>query len=301
MSQFSHYHLAANGIRFHIAAPEQQSNGPLVLLLHGFPEFWYSWRHQLPPLSAAGYHAIAPDLRGYNDTEKPPRGYDLITLTNDIAAIIKALRYPRAHLVGHDWGGILAWAFAARFPQMTGKLVVMNAPHIPAYQRELRRNPAQWCKSWYVYFFQIPRLPEVMLTRRHGQGIKQLLQRAALPTTFTAEDLTRYAEAFCKPGAAAAAINWYRAAARHFFISRLNGGHVSAPTLLLWGAQDVALDLSLALGLEQWAPNLTVRILPHATHWIQQDAPELVNRYLLDFLRNDQPTGSGAASPAVNP
>lgn len=299
MTNYSHYRLAANGIRFHIAIPEQQGNGALVVLLHGFPEFWYSWRHQLPALSAAGYHVIAPDLRGYNDSEKPARGYDILTLTNDIAAIVKTLRYSRAHIVGHDWGGVLAWTFAARFPNVTSKLVVMNAPHIAAYQRELRRNLAQWRKSWYVYFFQIPRLPETLLTRHHGAGIARLLQRSANPTTFSPEDLARYADAFCKPGAATAALNWYRTAARQLHTLLPNRGRVAAPTLLLWGAQDIALDLSLTLGLERWVPNLTVRILPHASHWVQQDAPEQVNRYLLDFLRSDPPL-SRPSSPVVS-
>jgi pimeloyl-ACP methyl ester carboxylesterase len=295
MTHFSHYYLVANGIRFHIAAPEAQGSGALVVLLHGFPEFWYSWRHQIPALSAAGYHVIAPDLRGYNDTEKPARGYDLLTLTSDIAEIIKSLRYSRAIIVGHDWGGVLAWTFAARFPEMTSKLVVMNAPHMAAYQREMGRNFAQWRKSWYVYFFQIPRLPEALLTRNHGAGIKQLLRRSASPDTFSEEDLTRYAEAFCKPGAATATINWYRAAARHVLTrTRLpNGGRVSAPTLLLWGARDAALDIGQTEGLERWVSHLTVRILPDASHWVQQDAPDMVNRYLLDFLRNDLPAAAG--------
>jgi len=246
-------------------------------------------------LSAAGYHVIAPDLRGYNDTEKPARGYDLLTLTSDVAEIIKSLRYSRAIIVGHDWGGVLAWTFAARFPEMTSKLVVMNAPHIAAYQRELGRNFAQWRKSWYVYFFQIPRLPEALLTRDHGAGIKQLLRRSASPATFSEEDLTRYAEAFCKPGAATAAINWYRAAPRYVLTrARLpNGGRVSAPTLLIWGAHDAALDIGQTEGLERWVSNLTVRILPDASHWVQQDAPDMVNRYLLDFLRNDLPATAG--------
>ena len=295
MTNFSHYYLVANGIRFHIATPEAQGSGALVVLLHGFPEFWYSWRHQIPALSAAGYHVIAPDLRGYNETEKPARGYDLFTLTSDVAEIIKSLRYSRAIIVGHDWGGVLAWTFAARFPAMTSKLVVMNAPHMAAYQRKLGRNFAQWRKSWYVYFFQIPRLPEALLTRDHGAGIKRLLRRSAPPTTFSEEDLARYAEAFCKPGAATATINWYRAAARHVLTrTRLpNGGRVSAPTLLIWGARDAALDIGQTEGLERWAPNLTVRILPDASHWVQQDAPDMVNRYLLDFLRNDLPATAG--------
>ena len=289
MTAFSHYYLVANGIRFHVATPEAQGSGALVILLHGFPEFWYSWRHQMPALSAAGYHVIAPDLRGYNDTEKPARGYDLLTLTSDVAEIIKSLRYTRAVIVGHDWGGVLAWTFAARFPEMTSKLVVMNAPHLAAYQREMRRNFAQWRKSWYVYFFQIPRLPEALLTSDHGRRIKQLLRRSAPATTFSEEDLARYAEAFCKPGVATAAINWYRAAARDRLTgARLpNEGRVSAPTLLIWGAQDPALDIGQTIGLERWAPKLTVRVLPEASHWVQQDAPALVNSYVLDFLRAD--------------
>ena len=168
---WQHREIITNGLRMHYVI---QGTGPLIVLLHGFPEFWYSWRFQIPFLAEHGYTVVAPDLRGYNDTEKPPSGYNVSTLLRDIVGLIRSLEYEKAIIVGHDWGGALAWSFAMRYPQMTERLVVLNAPHPWAFFRELR-TLKQLRKSWYMFFFQIPWLPEYILGLNHAEAIARML------------------------------------------------------------------------------------------------------------------------------
>lgn len=286
-----HRDILTNGIRMHYVT---QGEGPLIVLLHGFPEFWYSWHHQIPVLAEQGYKVVAPDLRGYNDTDKPRSGYDVPTLRRDIEGLIKGLGYERAVIVGHDWGGALAWSFAMRYPQMTERLIVLNAPHPYAMTRELR-TLKQLQKSWYMFFFQIPWLPEFLLSRNHAWPIGRMLSSTAVQASaFPPEALLLYREAMNKPGALTASINYYRALfrrPRRALDTRSQADSrpqtiITAPTLLIWGEQDIALGLDLTYYLEQWVPNIQIKRLPESGHWVQQEMPEAVNAFMLDFLKN---------------
>lgn len=282
---WQHQNIITNDIRIHYVT---QGTGSLVVLLHGFPEFWYSWRHQIPFLASLGYTVVAPDLRGYNDSDKPTKGYNVSTLLRDIVGLIKGLGYEKAVIIGHDWGGVLAWAFAMRYPQMTEKLIGLNAPPPWTYAREMRAWK-QMRKSWYVLFFQLPWLPEYLLGRNHAAMIARILRGSAVQkSAFPPEALQRYREAMSKPGALTASLNYYRALVRHPRAnSSLFSATVSAPTLLIWGTQDIALDIAMTHGLEQWVPNIQVKHIPDSGHWVQQEKPDLVNQYIEEFLSND--------------
>jgi pimeloyl-ACP methyl ester carboxylesterase len=283
---WQHQNIITNDIRLHYVT---QGTGPLAVLLHGFPEFWYSWRYQIPFLASLGYTVVAPDLRGYNDSDKPAQGYDVSTLVRDIVGLIKGLGYEKAVIIGHDWGGVLAWAFAMRYPQMTEKLIGLNAPPPWTYAREMRTWKQQR-KSWYVLFFQLPWLPEYLLGRNHAEMIARMLRGSAVQkSAFPPEVLQRYCEAMSKPGALTAALNYYRALFRHprRASSSLFSATVSAPTLLIWGAQDIALDINMTYGLEQWVPDIQIKHIPDSGHWVQQEKPDLVNQYIREFPGKD--------------
>ena len=280
---WQHRDIITNGIRMHYVT---QGHGPLIVLLHGFPEFWYSWRLQIPFLAKLGYTVVAPDLRGYNDTDKPYRGYDIDTLLCDIVGLIKGLGQEKAIIVGHDWGGVLAWMFAMKYQPMVERLLVLNAPHSGTFQRELR-TPKQLRKSWYVLAFQLPWLPEYILGRNHAQVIGQMIIRSAVQkAAFPPDVLAHYRDAMSKPGALHASISYYRMLFRRSLSllgkDKLETIHV--PTLLIWGEQDIALDIALTEGLEQWVPNLQIRRIPDSGHWVQQEKPALVNQYMRTFL-----------------
>jgi epoxide hydrolase 4 len=283
---WEHREITTNGIRMHYVT---QGQGELIILLHGFPEFWYSWRLQIPVLAAQGYRVVAPDLRGYNDTEKPLRGYDIPNLLRDIVGLIEAMGEQKAIIAGHDWGGVLAWEFALDYPQLTSRLIVLNAPHPKAMQRELRTFK-QLRKSWYVFAFQLPRLPEYLLLRNQASMIgRMLLDSAVQKDAFPPEAIAQYQQAFSKPGAATAALNYYRQIFRRS--PRNQGSHnrqISAPTLLVWGEQDIALGIALTYNLENWVPRLQIRRIAASGHWVQQEQPDQVNRYLLEFLQTPE-------------
>jgi pimeloyl-ACP methyl ester carboxylesterase len=289
-----HHHAAINGIRLHYV---EAGVGPLVVLLHGFPEFWYSWRHQLPALAAAGFRVRAPDLRGYNDSDKPAgvANYRLPLLSADVAGLIRDAGVERAVVVGHDWGGAIAWDVALRHPEVVERLIVLNAPHPLAFLRELR-SPRQLLRSWYIFFFQLPWVPEWLLRRRDFAFLDQVLcQEPVRRGTFSDEDVRRYKEALARPGALTAAVNYYRALFRHRSWSRRSMPAIQVPTLLLWGEQDRYLDVKLTEGLGPWVENLRVERLPDASHWVQNDNPERVNELLIEFLRGAQ-EGTGATT-----
>ena len=279
-----------NGIRLHCkeAGPE---DGPALLLLHGFPEFWFSWRNQIPALSDAGFRVIAPDLRGYNLSDKPARvcDYRVQELAADVLGLIDQLPHKRATVVGHDWGGIVAWFAGMWHTGEVDKLVILNAPHPLAYLRELRRS-SQLLRSWYAFFFQLPWVPERLIRMNDFAALRKMY--AAGPCRHDddpAEAVNRYIEAFRQPGALTAAINYYRAAFRQSpgDVRRLTR-RTDVPTLLLWADRDRYLVPGLAEGLTDWVPNLRVVHLPHATHWIQHDAAARVNESLIEFSRPGQ-------------
>lgn len=282
-----HQSIVTNGIRMHYV---MQGEGPMIVLLHGFPEFWYSWRYQIPFLAEHGYTVVAPDLRGYNETDKPRKGYDIPTLLLDITGLIKGLGQQRAIIAGHDWGGVLAWAFAMSYPAMTECLIIMNAPHPAAMMREMR-TLKQLRKSWYVFAFQIPWLPEYLLGRNNAHEIGRMLRGAALQkSAFPPEVTAKYQKAMSKPGAIHAAISYYRQLFLRLPRSlKTYEAQIQAPTLLIWGEQDIALGIELTTGLERWVNDLQIKRIADSGHWVQQEQPEVVNQFMLDFLQANSP------------
>ena len=282
--------LNANGIRFHALA-DGPADGPLVLCLHGFPELGRSWRHQLPALASAGYRAVAPDLRGYGETEL--RGpFDLPTLVGDVAGLVAVLGRERAVVMGHDWGGAVAWSVAARRPSVVERLVVLNCPPPQILARAMVRSPAQLRRSWYVLFFQLPWLPE----RRMAANAAEVVARALVGGShrreaWTREEVNAYRAAFARPGRAKAAIDWYRAGFRRSVRPRRGRARatVAAPTLVLWGVEDRFLGRELVT-LERLRDAFSegnvpsVVLIEDAGHFVQNEAPERVNDELLRWL-----------------
>ena len=262
-------------------------DGPPVILLHGFPEFSYAWRHQMPALAAGGFHAIAPDLRGYNLSPKPKcvSDYRVERLVDDVIVLIDELPSRQAILVGHDWGGVLAWYAAMWYPERIVKLAILNAPHPLAYLRELRRGP-QLLRSWYAVLFQLPWLPEALLRWGDWALARRFFSQGPARTDECPDAaIEQYLGAIARPGVLTAAINYYRAAGRRGLGSLTRAaGPIRVPTLLIWGDRDVALVRRLADNLEPWVPDLRVRHLPDATHWVQCDEPDTVSRLLLEFF-----------------
>ncbi len=259
------------------------ADGPLVVLLHGFPEFWYSWRHQLPALANAGYRVVAPDQRGYNRSDKPPRisDYSVDRLATDVCELITHLGHESAIVVGHDWGAMVAWVLAMMYPELVDRLAILNVPH-PVRMSQGLRTLQQLRKSWYIGFFQLPFLPELAAKAGDFAWLRKLFERDPRnPGAFTPDDIERYVDAFRQPGAMRAAINWYRAAARFDLKSVLSV--IETETLVIWGVHDTALGEELADPPSRWVKNARVERLD-ASHWVQCDAPERVNSLLLHFL-----------------
>lgn len=279
--------MRVNGVRLHYVSAGD--SGPLVILLHGFPEFWYSWRHQIPAL-AQRFRVVAPDMRGYNLSEKPGRGYAIGTLCDDIAGVAAACGEREAAIVGHDWGGVVAWALAMRAPRLVAKLAIVNAPHPGPLQRELR-HWRQLRRSWYVAFFQLPWLPEWTLARHDYavirdicDGVNRASQRQGRDVVFSQEDVARFVAAMARPGARTATINYYRALVRGGPRAFGSDWTVQAPTRVLWGERDPALGVELLDRLDAWVPRLEITRFPDAGHWVNQERPREVNAALLDFL-----------------
>jgi epoxide hydrolase 4 len=264
------------------------ADGPLVLLLHGFPEFWYSWRRQLPALANAGYRAVAPDMRGYNLSEKPSswRAYGAERLAGDVAGLIQALGRERAFVVGHDWGAAVAYYAATFHPDAVKRLAILNVPH-PARMLAGLRTLRQLRRSWYMFFFQIPALPEHLLARENYSFAKRSLRANAARGAFTDEDLERYVAAWSQPGALTGMIAYYRAALRNTPRKALSSLRpIAAPTLVIWGERDAYLGSELAEPDPRWVPDVRVQRIPEASHWVQHEAPERVNELLIEFLRD---------------
>jgi len=293
-------HVVANDVRLHVVTAGP-ADGDVVVLLHGFPEFWYSWREQIPALAAAGYRVVVPDTRGYNESEKPHgiAAYRIDELVGDVVGLVEHYAgdgaadadaggdAASAHVVGHDWGGAVAWAVAIGHPDVVDRLAIMNAPH-PGRFRELLRRPAQLKRSWYMVAFQLPWLPELGLTRDDAAALTDVFGDA-----MPASELRHYRDAIQRPGAATAAVNYYRAFARvgvrqalPFASAPVPAGDddVDAPTLVVWGEDDEALLPENASGLDRWVPDLRVERIPGASHWVQLDASERVTDALLSHL-----------------
>jgi pimeloyl-ACP methyl ester carboxylesterase len=279
---WQHEYIISNGLKLHYVT---QGEGPLMLMLHGFPEFWYSWRHQIPEF-AKDYKVVALDLRGYNDSDKPKAqsAYTMSEFIQDVEGVIKGLGYDKCILVGHDWGGAIAWNFAYARPEMVERLIVLNIPH-PAKVAEGFRTPQQLLKSSYMFLFQLPVLPEMLIQAGDYLAIENAFKgMAANKSAFTPEDIDAYKDAAAKRGVLTAALNYYRNSIQQFTLFNKNWGVLNVPTLMIWGEKDAALGRELSYGTATYVNPFQIRYIPDASHWIQQEKPELVNQYMREFL-----------------
>jgi len=261
----------------------EAGEGPLIVLLHGFPEFWYGWRLQIKPLADAGFRVVAPDMRGYNLSSKPESvdAYDTGPLADDIRGLIHERGAQSAMLVGHDWGGTAAWATAMNHPDVVDRLAILNAAH-PRKLLQGLHHPGQLRKSWYFFFFDLPELPESIVHTDHWRFFRHFL-RDAHPA-YTAAEIDRYVEAWSQPGAATAMINYYRSSVRQKD-PEAQLRPVQAPTLVIWGQRDRYLGQDLAEPDHDDVPNLDrVERLHEASHWVHHDEAETVNDLLTDFF-----------------
>jgi epoxide hydrolase 4 len=290
---WQHQFVETNNIRLHCVT---QGEGELVILLHGFPEFWYSWRHQIPVL-ARHFKVVVPDLRGYNYSDKPATGYDLDTLSSDVMGLIKSLGYTKAHIVGHDWGGAIAWHIAQKFPQVLDKLAILNAPHPQQFLQEIGTNLDQFRRSWYLFAFQMPGIPEWLIQQNIKEFVLNVFRgQAVRKGAFSAEDNQIYQEALAKPGVLGAALNYYRNfLAPQNWLNNLatTPQLITSPTLVLWGEEDSMLSQKLTNGMAKLvsAP-FQLKLIPQCGHWIQQEVPQTVNRELISFFREKINLGS---------
>lgn len=280
-----HRYLKANGLTFHVvmAGP---ADGEPVLLLHGFPEFWYGWKYQIPYLVRQGYRVIAPDQRGYNLSDKPPhvKDYHPDLLAADVVALLDVLGYDQVKIVGHDWGALAAWWAAAQYPERFEKVVVLNVPHPTIGAEHLQSNLRQMLRSWYIGAFQIPLLPERMMRLADWRSLKNKIHDyLGLPDTFTAEDLAQYERAWNRPHAMRSMVNWYRAIMR--YRPELENPVIRPPLLMIWGAKDKALGREMVRpSIERYTAEGELVFIEEGTHWIQHDEPERVNGYIGRFF-----------------
>jgi pimeloyl-ACP methyl ester carboxylesterase len=284
MTEWRHGIEHVNGIRLHYV---EAGEGPLVVLLHGFPEYWYGWRHQIPALVKAGFRVVAPDQRGYADSDKPAgwRDYRIEILARDIGRLIEALGEEKALVVGHDWGAAVGWGLAMLHPERVDRLAILNVPH-PRRMLQGLRTARQLRKSWYMFYFQIPWLPETLERRADFPFARRAFAMATRRDAFTDQDVERYVGKLRTPGALKAMLDWYRAAIRRSpRASERLMRRIDAPTLVIWGEADTALGAELAEPEPDWVPDARVVRLPEASHWVQHDEPERVNELLVEFLR----------------
>jgi pimeloyl-ACP methyl ester carboxylesterase len=277
----------------------EAGEGPLVVLLHGFPEFWYGWRHQIPALAEAGFRVVAPDMRGYNLSSKPAgvAAYDVDPLAQDVRDLIAERGGERAFLAGHDWGAVVAWFTAMNHGEIIERLAILNVHHPRRFLDEGLRSPRQLAKSWYVFFFQLPWLPERYVHSRDWRWFREQFRAAARSDAFSAEEIERYVEAWEQPGALTAGINYYRAVFRQ--TPRKQAARirtVEAPTLVIWGERDRYSVRELAEPDRSDVPNLDrVVRFPEATHWVQHDEPAKVSGLLAEFFGSTAEDRSGDA------
>lgn len=293
MPELEHHYVDTNGITLHMvqAGPE---TGEVVILLHGFPEFWYGWRYQIPFLAEAGYRVWVPDQRGYNLSERPQgvEAYNLDTLAADIVGLVEATGREQVSVVGHDWGANVGWWLALKHHELLKHLVIVNVPHPVVARRYARTHPKQMLRTWYVIFFQLPWLPERILSEDKFEVVTEMLKATSRQGSFTEADLEQYRRAWGRPGAMTAMINWYRALLRTQ-TERLDSLQVTVPTLIIWGLYDFALEWEMArLSLEMCEVG-QLETLAEATHWVQHDEPHRVNALIQAFLTRPAPVSKG--------
>ncbi|MGH9627794.1 MAG: alpha/beta fold hydrolase [Bryobacteraceae bacterium] len=277
--------VSTNGIELHIAE-SGASDGPLVFLLHGFPEFWYGWRNQITRLAEEGFHVIAPDQRGYNLSDKPKgiNSYDLDHLGADIAGLADQFGQDTFSIAGHDWGASVGWWLAGQHPQRVRKLAALNAPHPAVWLEAMRNNPAQKRKSRYVRLFKLPYLPEFLLSFGNYKALATSLRSSMRAEAFSETELERYRNAWSQPGAITAMIHWYRALLRKSLMPAAEY-RISCPTIVIWGLHDAYAEPELAEASVRLCPNGRVSYFDQSTHWVLHDEPDRAGSVLADFLR----------------
>ncbi len=277
--------IEANGLNLQI---DEAGEGPdVALCLHGFPESRFSWRYQLPHLAQSGWHAVAPDLRGYGQSSRPlgKASYRLEALVEDVAGLFDALGARRRLLIGHDWGAMIAWVLAMEQRLPLDGLIIMNVPHPAVFARVMRASWRQKLRSWYVAFFQIPGLPEVMMKARGGRAVTNAFVGMAVDKSRFPPDVTDvYRRNALIPGAMTAMINYYRANSDIIGHYAQASPMIEVPTLMVWGEDDAAIGIETTEGYEPYVRDLTLRRLPGVSHWVQQEAPERVNAELSAWL-----------------
>jgi len=277
-------YVETNGVRLHVLQ-DGPEDGHMVILLHGFPEFAFGWRQQIPSLAAAGYRVWAPDQRGYNLSDKPDgiAAYALEELAADVIGLISAAGKERVSLIGHDWGAAVAWWVGQTHPERVSKLVVINVPHPAVMAARLRGSIAQLLKSWYIFSFQLPWLPEWVASLGNWRIATSALTTSSRPGTFSESDLDAYREAWSQPKAMRSMIHWYRALVRKPPVSP-NRPRIEVPTLLIWGVDDVALDRAMAQPSIDLCDDGRLVFFEEATHWVHHEEPERVNALIGAFL-----------------
>ncbi len=282
MIPYDHALIKTNGVNLHVvqAGPE---DGPLVILLHGFPEFWYGWRKQIDFLAEQGYRVWAPDQRGYNISEKPNgiASYSIDKLSADVVGLIDAAGRESTMLVGHDWGAAVAWWTACKYPERISKLVILNVPHQNVFRKTVLTDREQSFRSWYIGFFQIPFIPETLMGAA-AASLARGMQSSAKAGAFTDEDMLQYEKAWAQPGALKSMINWYRAIVQQ--PPESPDPRVKMPTLILWGKKDAYLKSEMAQASVELCDNGKLIYFDNATHWIQHEEPERVNQLMLEFF-----------------
>lgn len=288
MENLSFQYIQTNGITLHtaVAGPE---DGPLVVLLHGFPEFWFGWKKQIEPLTELGYRVAVPDQRGYNLSDKPQDigSYTLDLLRDDIVGLIGHFGKTSATVIGHDWGGAVAWHLAATKPAYVDKLIVVNIPHPKAMPRVMKRNPLQWARSSYIAFFQLPDLPEKMLAADYFKTMVGSLVSTSMPDTFSDEELAAYREAWDQPGALTAMLNWYRAI-RRGNVLQVPAQKIGLPVRIIWGVGDQFLSTELAKESLDFCEDGELVLVGEATHWVHHEQAHILNMLIKQFLNEEK-------------
>ena len=282
MDSFHHKKMRINGITLNVVC-EGDESAPLIILLHGFPECWITWQEQIKPLAKAGYRIWAPDQRGYNLSDKPKAvaDYNINQLAKDVDELRNMAGTDQFHLVGHDWGAAVAWWYALHYPEHLKTLTVINVPHPQVMLDTLKRSPKQLFKSWYMFFFQIPKLPESILALRQFRMLRRGLLTSSTPNAFSTHTLNSLLQAWQQPGAITGMLNWYRSALRK--PQQAEHNQVSVPTRILWGENDIALTKEMAQSSAELCNKATLTYYSGATHWLPHDKPEVVTREILHF------------------
>jgi pimeloyl-ACP methyl ester carboxylesterase len=283
-TNLEHVFLPTNNIRLHVVQSGSRY-GPLVILLHGFPEFWYGWRRQIQPLVEAGFRVWVPDQRGYNLSDKPKgiSSYRFDELARDVIGLVDAAGVDRCYLAGHDWGAAVAWWVAMHYPERLNKLAILNVPHPAVMVRTLSHDIQQLRRSWYMFFFQIPFLPEAILRNNDCELLVRMLKGGSKPGSFTPDDINLYQQAWWRRNALTSMLNWYRAALQ--VPPDFNRDtRIKTPTLILWGAQDIALGREMAQPSLDLCAEGKLVYFESSSHWVQHDSAESVNQHMVEFF-----------------